>query len=178
MARSALSTLYGRSQDRYLELVLAFPLRPIRTEPELDEATRVIHSLIDLDKRSAYETEHYPDEPAGTDADMPVRRRRRCSVKSHPVELEHLSGGFAMVVLYSAGRRIGTWAEAEKLFADAAKAGPIEFRDEAGAVLARTAPAEPICPWDPTLTAEELDRRSAQGGGIPLKEFWQRMSVE
>ncbi len=84
MARTALSTLYGRSQDRYLELVLAFPLRPIRTEQELDDATRVIHSLIDLDKLSgpeqdylnvltdlveAYEKEHYPDEPV-SDADM------------------------------------------------------------------------------------------------------------
>lgn len=84
MARTALSTLYGRAQDRYLELVLAFPLRPIRMETELDDATRVIDSLIDLDELSgperdyldvltdlveAYETEHYSAEPV-TDADM------------------------------------------------------------------------------------------------------------
>lgn len=84
MARTALSNLYGRSQDRYLELVLAFPLRPIRTERELDDATDVIHSLIDLERPSgperdylgvltdlveAYEAEHYPDEPV-SDADM------------------------------------------------------------------------------------------------------------
>ncbi len=84
MARTALSTLYGRSQDRYLELVLAFPLRHIKTEQELDDATDVIDSLIDLEKLSgpeqdyldvltdlveAYETEHYPDEPV-SDADM------------------------------------------------------------------------------------------------------------
>ena len=84
MARTALSTLYGRSQDRYLELVLAFPLRPIRTEQELDAATKVIHSLIDLDKLvgseqdyldvltdlvETYETDHYPDEPV-SDAEM------------------------------------------------------------------------------------------------------------
>lgn len=84
MARTALSTLYGRSQDRYLELVLAFPLRPIRTEKELDAATRAIHALIDLEKLSdperdyldvltdlveAYEAEHYPDEPV-SDADL------------------------------------------------------------------------------------------------------------
>lgn len=83
-----------------------------------------------------------------------------------------------MVVLFSAGRRLGTWAEAEALFAEAIKAGPIEFRNETGAVLARTLPAEPLCPWDPTLTAEELDRRSAAGGGIPIAEFWKRMGVE
>jgi len=84
MARTALSTLYGRSQDRYLELVLAFPLRHIKTEQELDAATRVIHTLIDLDTLSgpeqdyldvltdlveAYEVEHYPCEQV-TDADM------------------------------------------------------------------------------------------------------------
>ena len=84
MARSALSVLYGRSRDRYLELVQAFPLRPIRTEEELDEATRVIHGLIDAEKLSGaeqdyldvltdlvetYESVHYPDEPV-SDADM------------------------------------------------------------------------------------------------------------
>ncbi len=83
-----------------------------------------------------------------------------------------------MVVLYSAGRRLGTWAEAEPLFAAALKAGPVEFRDEAGMLLCQTAlPAEPICPWEPTLTVEEIDRRSAKGG-TSLAEFWKRMGVE
>lgn len=90
-----------------------------------------------------------------------------------------------MVVLYAGGRRIGTWAEAEQLFAEAAQSGPVElpgpveFRDESGAVLARTAapPTEPICPWEPTMTAEDFDKRSAAGGGIPLAEFWKRMGV-
>jgi hypothetical protein len=34
------------------ELGLAFPFCPIRTEKELDGATRVIHSQIDLEKLS------------------------------------------------------------------------------------------------------------------------------
>jgi HTH-type transcriptional regulator/antitoxin HigA len=61
-----------------------FPLRPIRTEAELDAAIRVINMLIDQKKRTkaeedyldvlsdlveAYETIHYPDEPV-SDADM------------------------------------------------------------------------------------------------------------
>ena len=69
--------LFGAGRDRYLELVLQFPLRSIRTEDELDEATKVIHSLIDQDKLSPaedeyldvlstlveeYEDEHYPIE--------------------------------------------------------------------------------------------------------------------
>ena len=83
-----------------------------------------------------------------------------------------------MVVLYSAGRRLGTWAETESLFADAAKIGTIEFRDEAGTVLACTAPKiEPICPWEPSLTAADIDRRSAEGG-TSLAEFWKQMGVE
>jgi len=79
-----LKKLYGKGQDRYLELVCQFPLRPIRTEADLDAATVVIHSLIDQEKLSgpeqdylsvltnlveAYELVHYPDEPV-TDADM------------------------------------------------------------------------------------------------------------
>ncbi len=60
------------------------PLVPIRTEQELDAATVVIHSLIDLDQLSgpeqdyldvltdlveAYEAVHYPSEPV-SDAEM------------------------------------------------------------------------------------------------------------
>lgn len=80
----ALSKVYGKGEDRYLELVGLFPLRPIRSEEELDEATKVIHMLIDQDSLSppeddyldvlsdlveAYETVHYPDEDV-SDADM------------------------------------------------------------------------------------------------------------
>ncbi len=61
-----------------------FPLRPVRSEEELDEATVVIHALIDKEHRSpaeqdyldvmkelvqAYEAVHYPDEPV-SDGDM------------------------------------------------------------------------------------------------------------
>ena len=79
-----LKQLYGTNQARYLELVCHFPLRPIRTEAELDAATAVIHTLIDQDALSdaeddyldvltdqvrAYEAVHYPPEPV-SDADM------------------------------------------------------------------------------------------------------------
>lgn len=68
--------VYGAGGGSYLELVRRFPLRPIRTEEELDAATVVIHSLIDkevltppeddyLDVLSdlviAYEEVHYPE---------------------------------------------------------------------------------------------------------------------
>jgi len=34
-------------QDRYLELVRQFPLRPLRTDKELDKAVRMVDSLLD-----------------------------------------------------------------------------------------------------------------------------------
>ncbi|WP_406694597.1 helix-turn-helix domain-containing protein [Singulisphaera sp. Ch08] len=60
---------------RYMELVAAHPLRPIRSEAELDRAIKVVDSLIDLAKRTkdeedylevlgtlieVYEQAHYP----------------------------------------------------------------------------------------------------------------------
>lgn len=79
-----IGSVYGRQQSRYLELIRNFPLRPIRSERELDEATEAIHSLIDRETLSgaeqdyldvltnlveAYESVHYPEEPV-SDAQM------------------------------------------------------------------------------------------------------------
>jgi HTH-type transcriptional regulator/antitoxin HigA len=76
--------LYGRREDRYLELIRAFPLRPLRTDADLDAAVEVIDSLIDQSELSApeqdyldvlsdlvevYEEETVPIQPVG-DADM------------------------------------------------------------------------------------------------------------
>jgi HTH-type transcriptional regulator / antitoxin HigA len=81
--RSAQAARYG-TDDRYLGLVRAFPLRPIRSDPELDRAIAVIDSLItrdDLDPGEQdyldvlgdlvhkYEAEHDPIAPV-PDADM------------------------------------------------------------------------------------------------------------
>ena len=35
------------ARDRYLDLVLQFPLRPIRSDEELDEAVQMVDSLLD-----------------------------------------------------------------------------------------------------------------------------------
>jgi HTH-type transcriptional regulator / antitoxin HigA len=47
-----------KSKDRYLDLVLRFPLRPIRSDKELDEAVRMVDSLLDR-KNLAPEEEDY-----------------------------------------------------------------------------------------------------------------------
>jgi HTH-type transcriptional regulator / antitoxin HigA len=49
-----------KSRDRYLELVLRFPLRPIRSDKELDEAVRMVDSLLGR-RDLAREEEDYLD---------------------------------------------------------------------------------------------------------------------
>lgn len=39
--------VYGKREDRYLELIRRFPLRPLRTNADLDAAVAVVDSLID-----------------------------------------------------------------------------------------------------------------------------------
>ena len=85
-----------------------------------------------------------------------------------------------MVVLYVKGQRVGTLSESEKLLPGIlAGQEELEFRDESGGTLAKYAKViEPLCPWRPELTREDVDRISAAGGGIPLSEFWKRMGVQ
>src|SRR2546423_4637912 len=76
--------VYGKSEDRYLDLVRRFPLRPLRSDADLDAAVAVIDGLIDrptltapeqdyLDVLSdlveAYEAEMVPIRPVG-DAEL------------------------------------------------------------------------------------------------------------
>lgn len=73
-----------RVQDLYFDLVRRFPLRPIRSDEELDEAIRMVDSLLDRPKLAPeeedylevlgdlvkqYETEAHPMRPV-TDAEM------------------------------------------------------------------------------------------------------------
>jgi HTH-type transcriptional regulator/antitoxin HigA len=88
MARTQNTTtsraVYGEAEDRYLELIRLFPLRPLRTGTDLDAAVAVIDSLIDQDELAppeqdyldvlsdlveAYEAETIPIAPVG-DADV------------------------------------------------------------------------------------------------------------
>src|SRR4051812_24004190 len=87
MARKQTSTIravYGKTQDRYLDLIRRFPLRPLRTDGDLDAAVAIIDELIDRDMLTvpeqdylevlgelveAYETEMIPIRPVG-DAEL------------------------------------------------------------------------------------------------------------
>ncbi len=73
-----------KSKDRYLDLVLRFPLRPIRSDGELNAAVRMVDSLVDRRDLAAeegdylevlgnligqYESEAHPMAPV-SDAEM------------------------------------------------------------------------------------------------------------
>lgn len=50
--------VYGRHEDRYLELVRRFPLRPLRTDADLDAAVAVLDDLTDRDDLAAPEQDY------------------------------------------------------------------------------------------------------------------------
>ena len=48
----------AKTSSKYLELIRSFPLRPIRSEAELDLAEVVLHRLLDASKLSAAEKDY------------------------------------------------------------------------------------------------------------------------
>ncbi len=73
-----------------------------------------------------------------------------------------------MVTLHVGGKAV-SWADAEKLFAEVAPTQPIEFRDDAGRVIATSAPADDP-DWVKAITPEETARRMA-GPFLTLEEY-------
>ena len=54
----SLTTLYGETQETYLALIHTFPLRPLRSEGELDEAMAIVDALVDKDILTAAEADY------------------------------------------------------------------------------------------------------------------------
>ena len=46
---TSIRAVYGKTEDRYLELIRRFPLRPLRSDADLDAAVAVVDRLIDGD---------------------------------------------------------------------------------------------------------------------------------
>ena len=82
--RTTITAVNGKTEDRYLDLVRQFPLRPLRTDADLDAAVAVIDGLLDRPKLTApeqdyldvlsdlveaYEAETIPMRPVG-DAEL------------------------------------------------------------------------------------------------------------
>lgn len=99
-----MSAVADSKNERYLELVMQFPLRPIRSDGELDEAVRMVDALLtrktlapaeedylevlsDLVER--YEGEAHP-MPALSDADMLAHLLEARGIS--PVELAQATG--------------------------------------------------------------------------------------
>jgi hypothetical protein len=59
----------------------------------------------------------------------------------------------------------------------AAATKPIEFRDTEGHTLGRFTPG-PICPWDPALTLDDIDRIADEPGGGTLQEIWRELGAK
>ena len=85
-----------------------------------------------------------------------------------------------MVTLYVKGQKVGNWAESEKLVSELpSHHREFDLRDEAGKLIGRLVPAaEPICPWEPNLSTDDIDRRIADGGGTSLADFWTKMGAQ
>ena len=87
-----------------------------------------------------------------------------------------------MVALYVGGQKVGTLADLEKLLPElAAKRQAAELRDDSGHRLctinpepAPPAPGEPLIPWEPDITREEIERRLAEPG-LTIDEVRKRL---
>jgi len=79
-----------------------------------------------------------------------------------------------MVMLYVAGKPVGSLERNPDVMRSLVETGqPFEFRTEDGRGLGVFQPAkEPACPWEPDMTEADFDRIVAEGGGMPLADFW------
>lgn len=55
---SAIRQVYGKTEDCYLDLIRRFPLRPLRSEADLDAAIAIIDELIDRAALTAPEQDY------------------------------------------------------------------------------------------------------------------------
>src|SRR5436190_11985998 len=55
---NAIRALYGKTEDRYLDLVRRFPLRPLRSDADLDAAVAVVDLLLDREELTPPEQDY------------------------------------------------------------------------------------------------------------------------
>ncbi|QDU23930.1 hypothetical protein [Urbifossiella limnaea] len=90
-----------------------------------------------------------------------------------------------MVKLYIAGRLAGTMDDALRVMREAAASRqPVEYREADGSVFGVFTPitvpapfSEPPCPWEPSLTWEDIERRR-QGEMLTFEELKTRLGWE
>ena len=80
-----------------------------------------------------------------------------------------------MVGLYVDGTKVGTLAEAERLLPELmGRSKTVELRDEPTGRRIGSVTPDALCPWEPGLTREEIQRRIAEPGRTTLAEFRKR----
>ena len=84
-----------------------------------------------------------------------------------------------MITFHVNGQQIGSLPSGDEVLSQLATCKEVvEVRNSQGETLGRfIAGKEPLVPWDPTLTAEELHRRAKAPGGMKLADFWKKMGV-
>src|SRR6266576_6790326 len=55
---TTIRAVYGKTEDQYLAIVRQFPLRPLRTDADLDAAVTVIDALLDRPRLTAPEQDY------------------------------------------------------------------------------------------------------------------------
>jgi HTH-type transcriptional regulator/antitoxin HigA len=55
---STVRAVYGKTEDRYLDLIRQFPLRPLRSADDLNAAVAVIDTLVDRPKLTTPERDY------------------------------------------------------------------------------------------------------------------------
>lgn len=77
-----------------------------------------------------------------------------------------------MTMLYVGGHCVGRLPENANLLVELLRGGDrVELRDETGLRIGRLVPEnEPLVPWDPSLTEEDLDRIASEPG-LTLEEL-------
>lgn len=82
-----------------------------------------------------------------------------------------------MVGLYVDGAKVGTLADAERLLPELmGRSKTVELRDEPTGRRIGSVTPDALCPWEPDLTREEIQRRIDEPGGMTLAEFRKRMA--
>jgi hypothetical protein len=54
---------------------------------------------------------------------------------------------------------------------------PVELVNAKGHRLGTFTP-EPLCPWDPSMTPDDVDRIANEPGACTLEEIWKRLGVK
>lgn len=82
-----------------------------------------------------------------------------------------------MVALYVNGTKVGTISDSPNWLQKYAQENQeVVLKDDVTGRTLGTFTPEPLCPWEPNLTREEIERRKKEGG-MTLNEFWKRIGA-